>query len=88
MSQETTSPHLGPFEVELEQGKRYAWCACGRSSKGPFCDGSHKGTMIGPTVFTADATKTVSLCGCKASQGAPFCDGSHSDLSAASQPQD
>ena len=31
-----------PFKVDVEAGKAYFWCACGRSQKQPFCDGSHK----------------------------------------------
>lgn len=34
----------GPFAVELEAGKNYHWCACGKSANQPFCDGSHKGS--------------------------------------------
>ena len=30
-----------PYGVEVESGKTYFWCACGKSSKQPFCDGSH-----------------------------------------------
>ena len=30
-----------PFPVEVEEGKTYFWCACGRSKNQPFCDGSH-----------------------------------------------
>ena len=41
-------PQLSPYQVELEAGKRYAWCRCGRSQKQPFCDGSHAGTGIEP----------------------------------------
>ncbi len=29
-----------PFAVEVKAGKTYFWCACGRSQKQPFCDGS------------------------------------------------
>ena len=29
-----------PIVIELEPGT-YWWCACGRSSKQPFCDGAH-----------------------------------------------
>mgnify|MGYP000395061810 FL=1 len=47
----------GPFVVELETGKNYFWCTCGRSSKQPFCDGSHKGTEFAPIKFTAEETK-------------------------------
>ena len=38
---EPERPQLNPYQVELEAGKRYAWCACGRSKRQPFCDGSH-----------------------------------------------
>ncbi|MDH3663506.1 MAG: CDGSH iron-sulfur domain-containing protein, partial [Alphaproteobacteria bacterium] len=37
-----------PYAVELEAGKTYAWCRCGRSQKQPFCDGSHKTTSLEP----------------------------------------
>ena len=57
-----------------------ALCRCGHSAKKPYCDGSHKGTGLGPLKFTADAEKTVYLCGCKATKNAPFCDGGHSRL--------
>ena len=30
-----------PAVLDLEPGT-YWWCACGLSSKQPFCDGSHK----------------------------------------------
>ena len=32
-----------PYGVEVEAGKTYYWCTCGRSAKQPFCDGTHKG---------------------------------------------
>ena len=32
-----------PFAVEVETGKSYFWCACGRSATQPFCDGSQIG---------------------------------------------
>ena len=69
-----------PFSVALEQGKKYAWCACGKSAKQPFCDGAHRGTGVAPIVFTADETKTAYLCGCKETGNGPFCDGTHSSL--------
>ena len=69
-----------PIPVEVEAGKTYFWCACGKSSKQPFCDGAHKGSGIAPVKFTADADKKLFFCGCKASAKAPFCDGTHKDL--------
>lgn len=69
-----------PYPVEVEAGKTYFWCACGKSQKQPYCDGSHKDTSLTPMKFTAEETKTVWLCGCKGSAKAPFCDGSHKAL--------
>jgi CDGSH-type Zn-finger protein len=39
-----TTPDIAqkaPYAVDVEEGKDYWWCACGKSSKQPFCDGSH-----------------------------------------------
>jgi CDGSH-type Zn-finger protein len=69
-----------PFAVEVEEGKNYFWCACGKSSKQPFCDGSHKGTEFAPVKYSADKTGRVFFCGCKHSDKAPLCDGTHSGL--------
>ena len=69
-----------PFAVEIEAGKTYAWCACGRSNNQPFCDGSHKETGMTPHVFKAEESKTVYLCGCKRTGNPPFCDGTHKTL--------
>ena len=66
-----------PFAVEVEQGKAYYWCACGKSATQPFCDGSHKDTLFNPVKFEATETKKVYFCGCKATTSAPMCDGSH-----------
>lgn len=69
-----------PYPVDVEAGKSYWWCACGKSQGQPFCDGSHKGTGLTPVQFTADAAKTLYFCGCKASAKSPFCDGTHAKL--------
>ncbi len=37
-----TIAQKAPFPVQVESGKSYFWCACGRSGKQPFCDGSHQ----------------------------------------------
>lgn len=70
----------GPFEVEVEAGKTYFWCRCGRSADQPWCDGAHKGTGIKPLSFTAEKTETLWLCGCKRTGGEPHCDGTHESL--------
>jgi CDGSH-type Zn-finger protein len=69
-----------PFKVEVGAGKTYFWCACGRSSKQPFCDGSHQGTGFSPVKFQAADTKAVFFCGCKHSARQPLCDGTHGRL--------
>ena len=69
-----------PYGVDVEAGKTYYWCACGRSAKQPFCDGSHKGTGITPLAHTAEKSAKVWMCGCKATGMPPFCDGSHKSL--------
>lgn len=68
----------GPIGVELEAGKKYAWCTCGLAENQPFCDGSHKSTSFVPHVFTAEDSKTVHFCTCKKTAAQPYCDGSHS----------
>jgi CDGSH-type Zn-finger protein len=80
MSDTPTIVQTAPFPVEVTEGKSYFWCACGRSARQPFCDGSHKGTGFEPVKFTAEATKKVFFCGCKHSARAPLCDGTHGGL--------
>lgn len=77
---EPTVAQRGPYEVELEAGKTYLWCACGKSTTQPFCDGSHKGTGFAPVRFEATATGTAYLCGCKQTTDKPYCDGTHDTL--------
>jgi len=69
-----------PFKVDVEAGKAYWWCACGRSKNQPFCDGSHKGSEFSPVQYDATETKTVFFCGCKHTGTKPFCDGTHTTL--------
>jgi CDGSH-type Zn-finger protein len=76
----TETPHVAqrtPIQVEVQEGKSYWWCACGRSAKQPFCDGSHKGGPFGPLEYKATQTGTVWFCGCKHTSKQPRCDGSH-----------
>lgn len=69
-----------PYGVEVEAGKEYWWCACGRSQSQPFCDGSHKGTGLAPMQYDAKADRTIWFCGCKSTSNKPVCDGTHNDL--------
>jgi len=54
---EPTIAQKGPFAVDLEAGKNYHWCSCGKSAKQPFCDGSHKGTEFTPMSFASEKNR-------------------------------
>ena len=69
-----------PKAIELEEGKNYAWCRCGYSSKQPFCYGSHSSSGITPLIFKAEKAQTYYLCQCKHSENPPFCDGTHKKI--------
>lgn len=69
-----------PQMEELESGKIYAWCACGHSSKQPWCNGAHTGSTLAPSVFKAEQTQTAAMCMCKMTSNPPYCDGSHNSL--------
>jgi CDGSH-type Zn-finger protein len=67
----------GPYRIGLKSGRRYQWCACGRSGRQPLCDSSHEGTGFEPVTYQAAEDITVALCGCKLTSNPPFCDGTH-----------
>lgn len=69
-----------PYVVEVKEGENYFWCACGLSSKQPFCDGSHKTTEFTPTKFTAESDGKIAFCGCRQTGNSPRCDGTHKSL--------
>ena len=79
-----TAPEVAgdkPVYQELKEGHTYFWCACGRSKKQPFCDGSHQGTGIEPVPYKARHDgEEVLFCTCKQTKNTPHCDGSHNDL--------
>ena len=68
-----------PVMLTMEPGD-YFWCACGRSSNQPFCDGSHRGTGLFPLKVRIEEKKDVWWCRCKQSENKPFCDGTHKRL--------
>ena len=84
MSNSTTAAPVvaqkAPYGIDVEAGKTYYWCSCGRSAKQPFCDGSHKPTEFKPIVFKQEKNEEVWLCQCKQSKDRPFCDGTHNGL--------
>ena len=69
-----------PYAIDVEAGKSYWWCACGKSASQPFCDGSHKGSSVAPVEYKAEESKTAYFCGCKHGSNGPLCDGSHQNL--------
>jgi CDGSH-type Zn-finger protein len=69
-----------PQMEQLEQGKTYSWCACGKSAETPWCNGSHKGSGFSPMRFQAEESKKAALCMCKQTQNPPYCDGAHMSL--------
>ena len=77
---EPVVPQKAPYPVDVEAGKKYFWCACGRSDNQPFCDGSHAGTDFTPVKYEAEKSATVYFCGCKQSARSPVCDGTHNAL--------
>ena len=80
MDDQAVVSQKAPYLVEVEAGRSYFWCSCGRSEKQPFCDGSHKGTTFSPMKFEAEKNKQLFFCGCKQTDKRPFCDGAHSKL--------
>ena len=68
-----------PYVISCDQG-RYAWCSCGKSSKQPYCDGSHKGTEFSPIIIDNQKEGNIAWCGCKATRNSPYCDGTHGKL--------
>ena len=71
-----------PKGVQLEKGREYYFCRCGRSKDQPFCDGSHEGTGIEPIAFTPREDGENWLCMCKQSRDLPYCDGTHEQVPA------
>jgi len=71
-----------PIKTRLEAGETYYWCACGRSARQPFCDGSHKGSSFTPKPFEAEESGAAYLCMCKLTGQPPYCDGSHKSIGA------
>ena len=80
MSDEPVIAQKGPYQVDVKEGQAYFWCACGKSKRQPFCDGSHKGTGFAPLVWKAEKDEEAWLCRCKHTGTAPFCDGTHKTL--------
>jgi CDGSH-type Zn-finger protein len=77
---EPTVAGKAPIAIDVEAGRSYFWCSCGKSKRQPFCDGAHKGSEFLPLEYKAAATTKVWFCACKRSGKSPLCDGSHKAL--------
>jgi CDGSH-type Zn-finger protein len=69
-----------PYVADVEEGKTYYYCTCGKSAKQPFCDGTHKGSAFTAHAWTAEKTGKAYFCGCRTSKNSPLCDGAHKEL--------
>ena len=70
-----------PYNVYLQKGKVYLWCACGMSDTSPFCNAAcNKAiTRNRPIYFNVSESGYYKMCQCKLSANAPFCNGTHKD---------
>ncbi|MFK7739408.1 MAG: CDGSH iron-sulfur domain-containing protein [Planctomycetota bacterium] len=73
----------GPFADKCPAGK-HAWCRCEKSSRYPYCDGSHRfvepaagDEPVTPVKIVLNEPATVVWCACGQTGNPPFCDGSH-----------
>ena len=82
MSDEPKIGGTSPVVTEVEAGKDYWWCACGKSKNQLFCDGSHKGSAFTPLQWTAPESRQVWFCACKQTATQPLCSGAHKELGA------
>jgi CDGSH-type Zn-finger protein len=71
-------PPFFPIAYEVEEGKIYHWCGCGKSKTQPLCDRENCGDCS--VAYHAANTETVYFCGCKETRDPPLCDGSHARL--------
>ena len=69
-----------PFMVNIKAKEKKVFCMCGLSKKGPFCDGSHKGTNVIPKSIIFSRDTIIYACGCQKSNNKPYCDGTHKGI--------
>ena len=77
MTKQSSKPPFFPIAYEVEEGKIYHYCGCGKSENQPFCDRVNCSQSVS---YQAILTETVYFCACKETRDPPFCDGSHAKL--------
>lgn len=78
MTNQKPKPPFFPIAYDVEEGKIYHWCGCGKSKNQPLCDQDNCGNQSVP--YQAILSETVYFCACKETKEPPFCDGSHARL--------
>jgi CDGSH iron-sulfur domain-containing protein 3 len=78
MEEEPDYQHIIPVALDVEQGKKYIWCGCGKSQNQPLCDRSDCGDKA--VTFVAPLNEEVYFCNCKKTNNPPWCDGSHAKV--------
>jgi CDGSH-type Zn-finger protein len=78
MSMDELKARFFPIAYEVEAGKIYQWCGCGKSKNQPLCDRDDCGSQA--LSYRALITETVCFCNCEETKNPPFCDGSHAKL--------
>ena len=66
--------------VEVQAGKAYWWCACGRSACPAILRRIAYEHTFAPLKWVAGEAGPVWFCACKQTRSAQLCDGSHKAL--------
>ena len=77
-------PEIGgraPLAIDVEAGKSYWWCACGRSKSAAVLRRLAQGHgVLAGRVEGRDQAEQAWFCACKRTGNRPMCDGSHKKL--------
>lgn len=73
-------PEKPYYRLEVQPGKTYMWCSCGKCRNQPFWDGAEAAPHCTPVAYTATKVMDVDFCGCRITQNPPYCDSTHKQL--------
>ncbi len=57
-----TIAQKAPYPINVEAGKTYYWCSCGKSKTQTYCDDSHKETEFTTKQLTSTKSKSGYFC--------------------------